>query len=142
MASTYPFTWTENVPEDQKERGEFWKGFAPDFPLASVKQMISSPLSFNMPKHFIDTDMHMKIWNLKPRADDVWLLTYPKSGTTMVTELLWQMSTGCNVKSQQSKKKLDLRCPYIELSMFNAAQKMEQNFPKFDDEQKKLEWEE
>ena len=81
--------------------------------------------------------MHLKIWRMKPRKDDVWCLTFPKSGTTMLTELLWQMSTGCNVKSEMSKKKDFIRIPYLEFSSYNIAEKLEGVGPKFTDEEKK-----
>ena len=142
MNISYPFTWKENSLEDQAERGNFWKGIVPNAPLSSVKQMISDPMGYNIPKHFIDTEMNMKIWKLKPREDDIWLLTYPKSGTTMVTELLWQMSTGCDVESQESKKKLALRTPYLDLGMYNVSEMWAKASAAFDDEHKKQEWKE
>ena len=138
MASTYPFTWKENETEDQEKRAKFWT--RPD--AISIKQMISEPMSCNMPKNFISEGMHKRIWNLKPRADDLWIVTYPKSGTTMTSELLWQMSTGCDVKSEQSKTKLTKRSPFLEYTTLASNKTMDAVSPTFQDENKKREWEE
>ena len=131
MAPSYNFTWKENDEEDQKTRENFWENEM------VTKQVISTPLSINMGKSFIEKEMHLKIWRMKTRKDDVWCLTFPKSGTTMLTELLWQMSTGCNVKSEMSKKKDFIRIPYLEFSSYNIAEKLEAAGPKFTDEEKK-----
>ena len=132
---SYPFTWTENTNDVQEKRARFWRGQN----AMAIKQMISEPMLLNMPKRFTDNNMHEKIWNLKPRKDDVWIVTYPKSGTTMVAEMLWQMSTGCQVKSKESKRKLGIRVPFVEFSCLASGMKM--NTPIFEDENKKQEHE-
>ena len=141
MSSEYPFTWKENDKEDQEKRARFWTKPG----AISIKQMISDPMSCNMPTSFIKEEMHTKIWNLKPRPDDLWIVTYPKSGTTMASELLWQMSTGCDVKSEESKRKLLIRCPFLEYTTLAANDAMiEKNkmLPKFENEQQKRDWDE
>ena len=132
---SYPFTWTENTNDVQEKRAQFWRGQNS----IAIKQMISEPMSLNMPKRFTNNNMHEKIWNLKPRKDDVWIVTYPKSGTTMVSEMLWQMSTGCQVKSRESKRKLGLRVPFVEFSCLASGMKMPT--PIFEDVDKKQEHE-
>ena len=109
--STYPFTWTENSKEDQDMRAKFYASHKTNF----VQQVISHPMGVNMPKEFVEKNIHTRIWKMQPRSDDVWVVTYPKSGTTMVQELLWQMSRGCDVNSEESKKKLLARSPFLEM---------------------------
>jgi len=88
MDNTYPYEWQENTKEDQDFRTKFWTGHNS----IGVHSMFSSPMNLNMPTQFIKTGTHKKIWNMKPRPDDIWIVTYPKCGTTMGQELLWQMS--------------------------------------------------
>ena len=138
MDNSYPFTWTENEKDDREKRSQFWRS-----PKAiSVHQMISNPMSVNMPKYFTDGGMHKRIWNLKPRSDDLWIVTYPKSGTTMASEMLWQLSTGCDVESKESKRKLGLRCPFIEYSCLRSSTSdIKRNSFTFENEEKEKEHE-
>ena len=137
MASPYPFVWTETDVAEQEKRASFWT--SPN--AISVKQMISHPMYLNMPKYFIGEGMHEKIWNMKPRPDDLWIVTYPKSGTTMSAEMLWQLSTGCDVKSKASKRKLTIRCPFVEFSCLGGINGMKMKTPNFDDDEQKKEHE-
>ena len=110
MSEIYPFEWRENSEEDQNHRAKFWTS---DNSIG-VHHVISSPMEVNMPAFFVKSGVHKRIWNLTPREDDIWLVTYPKCGTTMSQELLWQMSRGCNVNSEESKTQLFARSPFLE----------------------------
>ena len=44
-----------------------------------------------MPSSFVNNGEDKKIWEMKPRPDDIWIVTYPKCGTTMTQELVWQV---------------------------------------------------
>ena len=110
MEDIYPFTWKENSKEDQERRAKSWtthRSFV-------VETVISHPMQLNMPKAFVEKNIHKRIWNMQPRPDDVWIVTYPKSGTTMGQELIWQMSRGCHVGSEESKTQLFTRTPFLE----------------------------
>jgi len=110
MGRVYPFSWKENTEEEQNRRAKYWTAHNS----IAVRSMVSYPMEVNMPAFFVERNVHTRIWDMKPRPDDIWLVTYPKSGTTMAQELLWQMSTGCNVNSEESKKQIYERSPYIE----------------------------
>ena len=58
-----------------------------------------------------------KIWNFTPRPDDIWIVTYPKSGQTLTQEIMWQIVNGIELESEQSKKPIMLRSPFLEISM-------------------------
>lgn len=73
-----------------------------------------------------------KIYNIQPRKDDVWLLTFPKcgnckmvkyqwlpadtwlkTGTTWTAELLWLLKNNCDLEAA-AKKTLGSRTSFIE----------------------------
>ena len=66
--------------------------------------------------HILRKFEHMgeKIWNFTPRKDDIWIVTYPKCGTTLTQELTWQIVNGVQLDSEESKKPLFVRSPFIE----------------------------
>ena len=46
--------------------------------------MKSSPMGIMLPTRFPGVEkMLERIWNFKPRKDDVWIVTYAKCGTTL-----------------------------------------------------------
>ena len=67
-----------------------------------------------MPKHF--ESIAKEIWNFKLRKDDIFIVTYPKCGTTLTQELMWQIANNVQVESEISKIPILARAPWIELS--------------------------
>ncbi|EFX76431.1 hypothetical protein DAPPUDRAFT_55135 [Daphnia pulex] len=55
-----------------------------------------------------------KIYRMKPRSEDVWLLTFPKCGTTWTCELLWLLQNNCDYETA-GKTGLTLRTPFLEM---------------------------
>ncbi len=73
--SGYPFKWVANPPEmEARKKRLFEKG------TNQWDGVISEPWGMWMPKAMAED--WKKIYNFKLRPDDVWLLTYPKCGTT------------------------------------------------------------
>jgi len=60
--------------------------------------------------------------NMKIRKSDVWVVTYPKCGTTWTQEMVWQIAN--NVDLQGGKKMLDERFPYLEAETLWNPEKM------------------
>ncbi|ALC42803.1 St3, partial [Drosophila busckii] len=58
------------------------------------------------------------IHNMQVQQDDVWLVTYPKCGTTWMQELLWLLLNDCDFDTALSKD-LELRSPFLEFD-FNV----------------------
>ena len=74
-----------------------------------------------IPKEHVEGNTAQRIWNFKARPDDVWIVTYPKCGTTMTQELVWQiinLSRGGELYSEKSKQFLFLRSPFMERASF------------------------
>ncbi|XP_068705586.1 sulfotransferase 1C2-like [Montipora foliosa] len=59
------------------------------------------------------------ISNFKAKPDDVFVVSYPKSGTTWVQEIVWQIVNGGKV----SKEKIDYRFPYLECATAEDSRK-------------------
>ena len=49
---------------------------------------------------------------MQARKSDIWVVTYPKCGTTWTQEMVWQIAN--NVDLEGGKKMLDERFPYLE----------------------------
>jgi len=58
---------------------------------------------------------HHLVYNMKVRKDDVWVVTYPKCGTTWTQEMTWNIMNG--VKIDKISEKLFDRSPFIDLPM-------------------------
>ncbi|KAJ8977002.1 hypothetical protein NQ317_003428 [Molorchus minor] len=56
------------------------------------------------------------IYNFTVRPDDVWVLTYPKSGTTLTQEMVWLIANGEKGYEIAEKVPLVLRFPFLELT--------------------------
>ena len=80
----------------------------------NTNMMKSTPMNVYMPARF--RDFAQKIWDFEPRKDDVWIITYPKCGTTLTQELMWQIANGVQIDSENSKKNIFLRVPFIEFT--------------------------
>jgi len=120
MAS-YPFTWTNISQEERDERAKMYKDI-PGSRFIDMKRCDQDGLM--MPSSFVDNGEDKKIWGIKPQPDDVWIVTYPKCGTTMTQELVWQMINlaqgGC-LDSDKSKMHIFLRVPFVEMGCLRSA---------------------
>ena len=50
-----------------------------------------------------------RIWNFKPKKDDIWIVTYPKCGTTLTQELMVQIANQVDIENEVSKKNILLK---------------------------------
>jgi hypothetical protein len=85
--------------------------------ITPLKNSNNFPLEFGedrfctLPERYLDYAEQIK--NLEVRSDDVWLISFPKSGTTWAQELTWML-----VNNFSFGKALDVsiihRFPYLE----------------------------
>jgi len=118
MAS-YPFTWTTISQEERNERAKMYLDTSRFIDMKRCDQN-----GIMMPASFVDNGEDKKIWEMKPRPDDVWVVTYPKCGTTMTQELVWQMinlAKGGSLDSDKSKQQIFLRVPFVEMGCLMSA---------------------
>jgi hypothetical protein len=65
-----------------------------------------------MPQKFIETCLE-RVKNFEVFEDDVWVVTYPKCGTTWTQELVWMVNNGLNYEKAM-KEDLYVRSPFLE----------------------------
>ncbi|XP_020290948.1 sulfotransferase 1C4-like [Pseudomyrmex gracilis] len=64
------------------------------------------------------TDQGSSFYNFKARPDDTWVMSYPRSGTTMTQELVWLLSNNLDFDTARAEL-LAKRFSFLEFSMFN-----------------------
>lgn len=63
-----------------------------------------------MPRSYLD--IAERIRNFEVQEDDIWIVTYPKSGTTWTQEMVWQIVN--NVDLERGQLPLFTRTPFLE----------------------------
>ncbi|XP_033231019.1 sulfotransferase 4A1-like [Belonocnema kinseyi] len=64
-------------------------------------------------------------YNFKPRPSDTWIISYPRSGTTVMQELIWLLSNNLDFETVR-KTKLTERFPFLERSLVNNPEVIEE----------------
>ncbi|XP_071445873.1 sulfotransferase 1E1-like [Hetaerina americana] len=71
------------------------------------------------PKKYLLNSKYVKeaagYYNLEVRPDDVWVVTYPRSGTTWTQEMVWLLNNNFDY-DRALKERLNQRFPYLEIS--------------------------
>ncbi|CAG9783943.1 unnamed protein product [Diatraea saccharalis] len=102
---------------DQEESDEVFKYFSESFQDGFVRIG---------PKGYFYTsemkDMAPIIYNMVARPDDTWVVSFPKSGTTWIQELVWLVANDFDYATAEAVP-LVARFPFIEGSMFKRSKK-------------------
>merc|ERR1712243_91027 len=96
--------WQELSDEDKKR-------VIKDYPRSSTNDLIHYDNGFVMPRKFAG-DIEDKIRNFELREDDIWIVTYPKCGTTWTQELVWMLVNDVDI--EKGKVPLSHRSPFLE----------------------------
>ena len=112
--SSYPIKW---VPIGAEEKQKKLKVFHEEDSL-EVDMVKSVPGGMSMPSNFVKNKWAERIYNFKLRPDDVWIVTYPKCGTTWTQEILWQIINDLDLETVKKTKSQE-RVPFLEIGGIN-----------------------
>lgn len=62
------------------------------------------------------------IYNFEARSDDIWIATFPRSGTTMTQEIIWLIANDFDYDRAQ-RQSLPERFPFLEYDLFARPSK-------------------
>lgn len=111
---SYPVRWDYPSSKEADTRAEY---FADESWIE--REVVLSPESgVYMPERFLD--IAEEIYNFEVRPTDIWVVTFPKCGTTVIQEMLWQMSRG--VDRSAFKHHLWGRSPFLDMCVLNIAE--------------------
>lgn len=94
--------------ELKSEETELLKKFFPTSPLDDYIRYPHGPVI--MPRSYLE--IAERIRNFEVKDDDIWIVTYPKSGTTWTQEMVWHIVN--NVNPQMGQLPLFTRTPFLE----------------------------
>lgn len=70
------------------------------------------PKKYTFPANFVKHANHF--YNFQAREDDIWIVTFPRSGTTWTQELVWMIAHDLDYDGAQ-RELLTARSPFFEL---------------------------
>jgi len=100
-------TW-ETLPKEERTKTNYDQLFGDNSPM--FDPIISTPYNVIMPKAY--QKMADTILNFEVRPDDIWIITYPKCGTTWTQEIVWNIMNDMN--QELGKLPLFARSPFLE----------------------------
>eukprot|EP00092_Neocalanus_flemingeri_P007301 GFUD01007883.1.p1 GENE.GFUD01007883.1~~GFUD01007883.1.p1 ORF type:complete len:334 (-),score=84.53 GFUD01007883.1:170-1171(-) len=100
-----PLTWGEISPEEKKR-------IKAAFPVSMINDLIRYENGMVMPRAF--TKIADKLYNFPLREDDIWIVTYPKTGTTWTQETVWMLVN--DVDKEAGNVPQVVRSPFLEAS--------------------------
>jgi len=78
---------------------------------STVKDLVRYENGFVMPRLFAE-EVQERIYNFELREDDIWIVTYPKCGTTWTQELVWMLVNDVDIEA--GKEPLIKRSVFLE----------------------------
>uniref|UniRef100_A0A182NEB1 Sulfotransferase domain-containing protein n=1 Tax=Anopheles dirus TaxID=7168 RepID=A0A182NEB1_9DIPT len=120
-----PFEYTEITDPLHKQNRE--QNGEEDYIMVRAKQYTDIPVStpnWQPPAHCFTTRFHRYekvLLETKVYSDDVWVASYPKSGTTWCQEMVWLICNDLNFDTAQAES-LHTRFPFLDVSLIHDTQ--------------------
>ncbi|XP_075221045.1 sulfotransferase 1 family member D1-like isoform X2 [Lycorma delicatula] len=108
----YPYTIEPVEKELNEELMNYFKGERKGFCRVGPEEWI-------LPLRYMD--QAEGYYNMPLRNDDVWIMTYPRSGTTWCQELVWLINNNLNYE-KALKIPMDKRFPFLEFGILHSPE--------------------
>ncbi|KAI5652111.1 sulfotransferase domain-containing protein [Phthorimaea operculella] len=110
MATELPFEIKEVTSEEDAIIRKYYKAYSKPFVRVGPHGYLMTP---GFKDHAAD------IYNLEVRADDIWVVTFSRSGTTWMQELVWLVTNNLDFE-QANKVRLTERYAFIEYPTYSS----------------------
>ena len=100
-----PFNWAE-LSEAERD------AIKTSFPRSVFNDLVRYENGLVMWRYYAE-HLANKIYNFKLREDDIWVVTFPKAGTTMTQELVWSLVHG--LENDKISTNIRERSPFLEI---------------------------
>jgi len=100
-----PFNWAE-LSEAESD------AIKTSFPRSVFNDLVRYENGLVMWRYYAE-HLANKIYNFKLREDDVWVVTFPKAGTTLTQELVWSLVHGLD--NEKISTNIRERSPFLEI---------------------------
>jgi len=121
-------TW-KPLPKEEKVKTQYDELFGDNSPMNDP--IISTPYDVLMPKSY--EKLADTILNFEVRSDDIWIITYPKCGTTWTQEIVWNIMN--DMDKELGQLPLFARSPFLEFQSLKPENN-EGLFPQPQDEKR------
>ena len=101
----FPFQWEEITPEEKTKLKEA-------YPVSALNDLVRYNNGMLMPREY--ELVAKQLYNFELREDDIWIVTFPKAGTTWTGETVWMMVN--DVDKEKGAMPSGLRIPYMEVN--------------------------
>jgi len=82
------------------------------YPVSALNDLVRYDNGVIMPRNFIP--LAEKLYNFPLREDDIWVVTFPKTGTTWTQEMTWMLVN--DVDKEKGIIPLPVRSPFLEMN--------------------------
>jgi len=103
---SYPLTWKPLSEDWERERERLFESGS-----SQLNNVLCEQTGVIGPQDMIE--VATRVYQFKVRPDDIWVLTFPKCGTTWTQELVWQIVNNVDIEAAR-KLKLYERTTFIE----------------------------
>ncbi|CAH1999715.1 unnamed protein product [Acanthoscelides obtectus] len=83
---------------------------------------------FTMPKRFEELQDEIHNWDV--RNEDIWICSFPKTGTTWTQEMIWMIVN--NLDFDGGQVNLGIRSPFLEVSALYDFRQLKKDIPDFE----------